>query len=196
MSTPSDLVTIVIDELRRQRTFLSTDEAAALRRRSTDDDESDLALDRVRRRRLVIFTALRDRFIRDGRPVGAWSELIVEAEATSGGETVVSQLARQVLVWNVRTADRGVMLGGFAAQALRWLGLLLLFLAGWSWLQGAATVIVVAVGLVATGLVVVAIFRARRVANRSAVLAAAVDRTIAAAGQPGGATPDGALEAN
>jgi hypothetical protein len=68
----SALVEIAVEELRGQRTFLSSDEAAALTLPADLEDEENLALDRVRRRRLWIYTALRDRYIGDGRPFDAW----------------------------------------------------------------------------------------------------------------------------
>ncbi|MDQ3700063.1 MAG: hypothetical protein M3442_03970 [Chloroflexota bacterium] len=141
----SELVSIIGEELRRQRTFLSTDEVAALDRSADAEDEEDLALDRVRRRRLVLYAALRDRFIRDGRPLEDWRAMVEREEAAAGGKTIVSQLARQVLEWAVRTSDRQAMLGGFAAKTLRWIGMILLALGGWSWFQGAVGGIVAVV---------------------------------------------------
>jgi hypothetical protein len=132
----STLVAIAVEELRLQRTFLSSDEAAALTLPATLEDEENLALDRVRRRRLWIYTALRDRYIGDGRPFDEWADLIAAEETAAGSETVITQIARQVLEWGVRSSDRGAMLGGFGAKAMRWAGLALLLFATWSWFQG------------------------------------------------------------
>jgi hypothetical protein len=159
----SQLVAILSAELRKQRTFLSSDEEAALARPlppEGDDtsgadgpeavSEEDMALDRVRRRRLVFFTALRDRFIHEGRPLVAWGDMVAREEAAAGGTTMATQVAREVLEWGVRTSDRGAMLGGFSAKMLRWMGIILVLFGGWSLFQGArpvAVAIVVAVAL-------------------------------------------------
>ncbi|HEX2033797.1 MAG TPA: hypothetical protein VHS99_06415 [Chloroflexota bacterium] len=162
----SELVTMLKEELTKQRTFLSSDEERALDRPATYEDEDDLALDRVRHRRLVFFTALRERFIQDGRPIERWRDLVRREEDAAGEPTIVSELARQVLEWAVRSSDRGAMLGGFAGRLLRWLGLALLLLAGWSWFQGApgqvvALVAAFAAALVLTGQVVGSLAAAR-----------------------------------
>jgi hypothetical protein len=120
----------------------------------------------VRRRRLWIYTTLRDRFIGDGRPFDEWVGLIAEEEAAAGGETVITQLARQVLEWGVRSSDRGAMLGGFGAKAMRWAGLALLLLAAWSWLQGAGLFVVGVAGAIALLLVAGSVAVGRRTAAR------------------------------
>ena len=146
----SQLVAKLKDELQLQRTFLSSDEEAALTRPLSYENEADLAFDRVKHRRTFFHTALRSRFINDGRPIEEWRRLVAEEEAAAGDEpTVISQLATQVLEWAARTSDRGAMLGGFAAKTLRWAGILAALLGGWSWWQGAAGgAIFLAVGLV------------------------------------------------
>jgi hypothetical protein len=145
---------MLAEELAAQRTFLSAEEAAALERPVSYENEDDLAWDRIRGRRTWFFSALRDRFIRDGREVGRWRELIVREEIDAGGEpTFVSQLARQVMQWAVRTSDRSAMLAGFAAKASRVLGLLLALLGGWAYFNGAPApgAVVGGVGLLAVG---------------------------------------------
>ena len=134
----SPLVAKLKDELRLQRTFLSSDEETALTRPLSYQDEDDLAFDRVKHRRLFFHTALRSRFINDGRPTAEWRRLVAEEEAAAGNEpTVTSHLATQVLEWAARTSDRGAMLGGFAARALRWAGMLAALLGAWGWWHGA-----------------------------------------------------------
>src|SRR5919106_4411761 len=104
----SRLASMLAEELAAQRTFLSAEEEAALSRPMSYDDEDDLAWDRVRGRKSWFFSALRDRFIHDGRQVEGWRELIDREEAAAGGEpTFMTQLARQVLAWAARTSDRG-----------------------------------------------------------------------------------------
>jgi hypothetical protein len=179
----SQLVEIISAELRKQRTFLSTDEEAALARplppeedeRAAEDGPDgeraeDLALDRVRRRRLVFFTALRDRYLHEGRPQEAWSDLIAREEAAAGGSTIATEVARQVLEWGVRTSDRGAMLGGFVARTLRWGGILLLLLGAWSLFQGAAVGAVIIVVLVALLLLLAGRIVGNLAAERAAAL--------------------------
>jgi len=129
---------MLAEELAAQRTFLSSEEERALDHPLSYDNEDDLAWDRVRGRRTWFFTALRDRFIRDGRPSGVWGELIAREEAEAGGEeTYATHLARRVLSWAVRTSDRGAMMAGFAGRAARWLGLLIAALGAWAYFNGA-----------------------------------------------------------
>lgn len=123
---PSPLADILREELQARRTFLSTDEVAALSRAATVEDEEDLALVRVRRRRSVFNSVLRSRFIRDGKPVAVWRGYIEEEEADSDAPTVISQHGRRVLEWAVRTADREAMASGFASRLLRWIGIVAL----------------------------------------------------------------------
>ncbi len=178
----SALVEIAVEELRRQRTFLSSDEAAALTLPADLDDEDNLALDRVRRRRLWIYTALRDRYIGDGRPFDDWLATIESEEQLAGGETLITRLARQVLEWSVRTGDRALMFWGFAAKAMRWFALILLFLAGWSWYQSAGTFVVVTVGALGALLLVGSAVAARTTAARASTLLAVLRPRAAAAG--------------
>jgi hypothetical protein len=126
------------DELRRQRVFLSSDEEAALTRPLSYADENDLAFERVRGRRSWLQPVLRNRFIRDGRPVAEWREYIAAEEAAAGGEpTLISSLAWSVLEWTVRTTDRGAMFGGFAAKLLNFIALVLFLLGAFGWAHGA-----------------------------------------------------------
>jgi hypothetical protein len=135
----SPLVAMLQEELRNQRVFLSADEEAALTRPLSDDDEDDLALDRVKRRRSWFQPVLRNRFIRDGRPVALWRDYIVAEEAAAGGEpTIISSLATGVLEWTARTGDRGAMFGGFSAKALTAITIVLFFLGVFGWAHGAA----------------------------------------------------------
>jgi hypothetical protein len=172
----STLVAVAVEELRRQRTFLSSDEASALTMPVEHLDDENLALDRVRRRRLWIFTALRDRFIRDGRPFDDWLDVIESEEAAAGGETLITQLARQVLEWSIRSSDRGTMLGGFASSAMRWIGLILLALGGWSWYQGAAPFVVGVTFVVGAALLIGAVVVGRLAVARGGRLVATLRR--------------------
>ena len=172
----SALVELAVEELRGQRTFLSSDEATALTLPADLEDEDNLALDRVRRRRLWIYTALRDRFIGEGRPLDDWLAMIESEEAVAGGETLITRLARQVLEWSVRTGDRTLMFWGFAAKALRWFGLILLFLAGWSWYQDAGTFVVATSGALALLLLAGSVAAARLTAARASGLLAGLRR--------------------
>jgi hypothetical protein len=150
MASPlSPLAALLSDELAAQRVFLSGDEATALDRPATYDDERDLAWDRVKHRRLVFYTALRERFIQERRPADLWRAMIEAQERAAGEPTFVTQIAWQVLEWAARTSDRGAMMAGFVAKALRWLGIVLLLLGAWSWFQGlpAAALSVGAAGL-------------------------------------------------
>jgi hypothetical protein len=129
---------MLAEELAAQRTFLSGEEERALDHPMTYENEDDLAWDRVRGRRTWFFTALRDRFIRDGRPADRWRELVAQEEAAAGGEeTYATHLARRVLSWALRTSDRGAMMAGFAARAARWLGAAFVLLGGWAYFNGA-----------------------------------------------------------
>jgi hypothetical protein len=145
----SPLAAILRDELAAQRTFLSTDEEQALDRPASYDNEDDLAWERLRGRRSWLFPPLRDRFIRDKRPLAQWLAMIASEEAVAGGPTFISQMAEQVLEWSVRTSDRGAMMAGFAARALRWLGILMIVLGAYSWSTGAPTpgAVVAAIGV-------------------------------------------------
>lgn len=133
----SRLATMLAQELASQRVFLSSDEEASLTRPLSYDDESDLAWDRIRHRRLLFFTALRDRYIRDRRPADAWRALIEAEQAEAGEPTFISNIGVQVLEWSVRTSDRGTMMTTFAARALRWLALLFFALGAYAWFNGA-----------------------------------------------------------
>jgi hypothetical protein len=132
----SALVTLLKDELAVQRTFVSSDEEIALQRPVSYDDENDLAWDRIKHRRLVFFTALRERFIQDGRPLEELRAMIAAEEAWAGEPTYVTQLATQVLEWATRTSDRGAMLGGFAAKTARWAGIVLVLLGAFALFNG------------------------------------------------------------
>lgn len=125
------------DELAAQRVFLSSDEAKALERLASYDNEDDLAWERLRGRRAWLFPPLRDRYIRDKRPLDAWRNMILAEEQAAGGPTFITQMATQVLEWSLRTSDRGAMMTFFAARALRWLGILLVALGAYAWWTGA-----------------------------------------------------------
>lgn len=168
------LIEILKEELARQRTFLSTDEETALSRPISYDNEEDLAFDRVRHRRMVFYTALRARFIRERRPIGRWQQMIDEEEAQVGGEpTVISQVGTQVLSWAARTSDRGAMLGGFVANLVRWLGILLVLIGVFSIFQRASWQVPVILALAAIVCFVIAGAFSRLVAGR---VAAATER--------------------
>lgn len=124
------------DELRRQRVFLSSDEEEALLRPVTYEDEDDLAYERVKGRLGWFQPALRNRFIRDGRPVALWRDYISTDEAEAGEPTLISALATRIIAWATRTSDRGAMLGTFASRALSTLGLLCALLGAYAWAHG------------------------------------------------------------
>jgi hypothetical protein len=163
----SPLTLILKEELFVQRIFLSSDEEAALSRPLGYDDENDLAWERIKNRRLVFFGALRDRFLRDRRPIDEWRRMIDAEEARAGQPTFLSHLATQVLEWSVRTGDRGTMFGGFVAKLLGWFGYFSLLLGGYSWFQGATTV-----GLILIGLALVMLLAGRIIGNLTAERAA------------------------
>jgi hypothetical protein len=102
--------------------------------------------------------------------------MIESEEAVAGGETLITRLARQVLEWSVRTGDRTLMFWGFAAKAMRWFGLILLFLAGWSWYQDAGTFVVATVGALAALLLAGSVAAARLTAARASELLAGLRR--------------------
>lgn len=139
----SPLAEILKEELLVQRIFLSSDEEQALDHPLSFDDESDLAWDRIKHRRLIFYGALRDRFIHDRRPADEWRQFIRVEETRTGEPTYVTHLATQVLEWSVRTSDRGAMFGGFIAKLFSWIGTFLLILAGFGWFQGFGTASVV-----------------------------------------------------
>lgn len=167
----SPLVDILKEELRRQRTFLSSDEEVALTRPLTYDNEDDLAFDRLKGRRHWFQPVLRNRFIRDGRPIAEWREYIAAEEAAAGGEpTIISSLATGVLEWTARTTDRGAMLGGFAAKTLSFFALVLLLLGAYSWTHDAAipgAVVIVLALLVYAGGHMLGAMAKRRTADRT-----------------------------
>ena len=174
----SRLAGMLADELAAQRTFLSAEEEESLTLPAAHDDEDNLAWQRVRGRRSWFFPVLRARYLRDGRQQDAWRAMIAQEEAAAGGQpTFITQLATQVLEWAARTSDRGAMMAGFAARSLRIVGLLLLLLGGWSYMNGAPTggAIVGAVGLV---FVAVSVAASRVAARRVSLLlrSAAVQR--------------------
>jgi hypothetical protein len=167
------LVVLLQEELTRQRTFLSADEAAVLTRPVSFADEHDLAWERVQRRRRPLYGALRNRFIREGKPIDAWRALVAEDEAAAGGPTIISQLATQVLEWAARTSDRGAMIGGFAAKTLRWAGVVLLLLGLYGCYQGAG-----GRGLIFIGLALVLLLAGRIVGNLTAERAATLAQRL------------------
>ncbi len=134
----SPLVAILKDELRLQRVFLSSDEEVALARPLSYENEDDLAFDRVRHRRNWLLPMLRNRFIRDGRPIDLWRAYIAADEAAAGEPTFISGLATGVLEWAARTSDRGAMFAGFAARLLSFIALVWVFLGLYGWTHGGA----------------------------------------------------------
>jgi hypothetical protein len=168
------------EELRNQRVFLSADEEAALTRPLSDDDEDDLALDRVKRRRTWFQPVLRNRFIRDGRPVAQWRDYIVAEEAAAGGEpTIISSLARGVLEWTARTGDRGAMFGGFASKALTAIAVVLFFVGAYGWAHGAAgagaAFVVVALAAFVAGRIIAGVAARRTAGLTEQLLASPAD---------------------
>lgn len=131
-----DLLSILKEELQIHRTFLSSDEESALGLPISRRDADDLAFERVQRRRRMLYSRLRDRFIREGQPAARWRRFIAEDETLAGETTTMSQLATQVLEWAARTSDRGAMIGGFAAKTLRWAALALFLVGGFALLSG------------------------------------------------------------
>ena len=115
----AEFVAILRQELETQRRFLSSDEEQALLRPATYENEDDLAFEQVKHRQRELVGALRNRFIRDGRPLDRWWDLLAAQEALHGERTLMSAMAVQVLDWSARTADQRAMLGGFASKLLR-----------------------------------------------------------------------------
>ena len=197
----SPLVAILRDELRRQRVFLSSDEEAALTRPLSYDDEDDLAFDRVKGRRSWLRPVLRNRFIRDGRPVGQWREYIRAEEAAAGGEpTLISNLASGVLEWTARTGDRGAMFGGFAAKTLTGVAVVLFLLGAYGWTHGAtgggAVFIVVALVALLAGRVIAGFARRRTTTLVEQLLAGEPEAAEAAEpSRPGAQAPGYVSEA-
>ena len=133
---PSTLLDMLKEELQIQRTFLSSDEEAALALPLALRDADDLAFERVQRRRRLFYTRLRDRFIREGKPAARWRRFIAEDETLVGEPTTLTHLASQVLEWAARTSDRGAMIGGFGAKTLRWAALALGLVGGFALFTG------------------------------------------------------------
>lgn len=113
-----EYVAILRTELERQREFLSAEEEQVLLKPGTYENDNDLALDRVKRRQHNFVAILRNRFVRDGRPLETWWDLLVDQEIAQGYRTMVGAMVIQVLDWSARTSDQKVMMGGFASKLL------------------------------------------------------------------------------
>ncbi|MAG35567.1 MAG: hypothetical protein CL878_04890 [Dehalococcoidia bacterium] len=114
----AEYVAILRTELEQQRQFLSAEEEQVLLRPATYESDDDLALDRVKRRQHTFVAILRDRFVRDGRPLEQWWDLLVAQETMHGYRTMVGAMVVQVLDWSARTSDQTAMMGGFASKLL------------------------------------------------------------------------------
>ena len=95
----AEYVDILRTELERQRQFLSAEEEQVLLEPAGYESEDDLALDLVKRRQHTFVPVLRDRFVRDGRPLEQWWDLLAEQEGLSGERTMVGAMVVQVLDW-------------------------------------------------------------------------------------------------
>ncbi len=113
-----EYIDILRTELERQRQFLSAEEARVLLKPALYESEDDLALDSVKRRQHTFVAILRDRFVRDGRPLEQWWDVLAEEEGLSGDRTMVGAMVVQVLDWSARTSDQKAMMGGFASKLL------------------------------------------------------------------------------
>ena len=76
----AEYVDILRAELERQRQFLSAEEERVLLKPARYENEDDLALDLVKRRQHTFVPILRDRFVRDGRPLEQWWDVLAEEE--------------------------------------------------------------------------------------------------------------------
>lgn len=142
------------EELGLQRRFLSSDEERVLLAPASYENEEDLALDRVKDREHAFQFALRDRFLRDGRPQRDWWSWVKEAATEQGHRDRLDAIVLQVLDWSARTSDQAAMLGGFAATALLWFALATLVLA----LEAAREALFVGVPLAGAAAVVMLAF--------------------------------------
>ncbi len=113
-----EYIDILRTELERQRQFLSAEEERVLLKPALYESEDDLALDSVKRRQHTFVAILRDRFVRDGRPLEQWWDVLAEEEGLSGDRTVIGNMVVQVLDWSARTSDQKAMMGGFASKLL------------------------------------------------------------------------------
>ena len=133
----AEYVDILRTELERQRQFLSAEEEQVLLKPALYESDDDLALDLVKRRQHTFVAILRDRFVRDGRPLEQWWDVLAEQEGLSGDRTMVGAMVVQVLDWSARTSDQKAMMGGFASKLLLVAAVLIGFFATFTLAVGA-----------------------------------------------------------
>ena len=147
----AEYVDILRTELERQRQFLSAEEERVLLKPALYESDDDLALDLVKRRQHTFVAILRDRFVRDGRPLEQWWDVLAEQEGLSGHRTMVGAMVVQVLDWSARTSDQKAMMGGFASKLLLVAAVLVGFFATFTLAVGAwpvgVVLLVIAVAL-------------------------------------------------
>ena len=114
----AEYIDILRTELERQRQFLSEEEEQVLLKPASYESEDDLALDSVKRRQHTFVPILRDRFVRDGRPLEQWWDVLAEEERLPEDRTMIGAMVVQVLDWSARTSDQKAMMGGFGSKLL------------------------------------------------------------------------------
>ena len=133
----AEYVDILRAELERQRQFLSAEEERVLLKPARYENEDDLALDSVKRRQHTFVPILRDRFVRDGRPLEQWWDVLAEEERLPEDRTMIGAMVVQVLDWSARTGDQKAMMGGFASKLLLVAAVLIGFFATFTLAVGA-----------------------------------------------------------
>ena len=133
----AEYVDILRAELERQRQFLSAEEEQVLLKPARYENEDDLALDSVKRRQHTFVPILRDRFVRDGRPLEQWWDVLAEEERLPEDRTMIGAMVVQVLDWSARTSDQKAMMGGFGSKLLLVAAVLIGFFATFTLAVGA-----------------------------------------------------------
>ena len=136
-SMAAEYIDILRTELERQRQFLSEEEERVLLQPASYESEDDLALDSVKRRQHSFVPILRDRFVRDGRPLEQWWDVLAEEERLPEDRTMIGAMVVQVLDWSARTSDQKAMMGGFASKLLLVAAVLIGFFATFTLAVGA-----------------------------------------------------------
>ena len=133
----AEYIDILRTELERQRQFLSEEEERVLLQPASYESDDDLALDSVKRRQHTFVPILRDRFVRDGRPLEQWWDVLAEEERLPEDRTMIGAMVVQVLDWSARTSDQKAMMGGFASKLLLVAAVLIGFFATFTLAVGA-----------------------------------------------------------
>ena len=91
----------------------------------------------MKRRQHTFVPILRDRFVRDGRPLEQWWDVLAEEERLPEDRTMIGAMVVQVLDWSARTGDQKAMMGGFASKLLLVAAVLIGFFATFTLAVGA-----------------------------------------------------------